>query len=650
MAVSIIQTPTQAFVMIPRPGAIPPQRTRHRTNTPSTSTTSTPRRKNPEDHRQAASFGKSRRLFAAAATGSSSSDATTTTNCDILVLGSGPAACAIASLMSADSWNVVLADQNVDRDWVPNYGAWKDEWEAVLDRYSRAGVNLQGGNCGKGVDREWSVTDCFFGGSFDIPSDSRMRLDRPYLRLDRYAIKESLLEQSKKNLQILKANHRSKAIGVNLYSPPGSLVHDEDGTTIELVASDGTTQMVRSRLVVDCTGHETSLVLRETRDPSRPPGFQIAYGCLVDVAERDPTSNKIGPYDKEAMTLFDYRTDHFDTNPGWQKKAEAAPTFMYAMPLQGNQIFFEETSLVARPAVSFQECIDRCTERLKFHNIEVTKVYEEEYCYIPMGGALPMKDQRIIALGGSAAMVHPSTGFHACRCLMGATDLAKAIASELRATPSPNLDRAAAAAYHALWSPSNVQQRNFAVFGGEFLMKQNVVGLRGFFDGFFRLPLVQWGGFLAGWPGLPNNDQHETWLARISYGINFLVRLPPQVAFDMIASIVSYSLKEGTPLLQSVTPFFGAPSSYEYSRNVDRVGDVAVKLEAKKLIQASQVTEVLPVAFEEEDEEEVRSSTAAPGQEGSSLSSRPQASAQLPTEATTASAPPSSPQEVDSFQ
>lgn len=552
--------------------------------------------------------------------------------------------------MSADSWNVVLADQNVDRDWVPNYGAWKDEWEAVLDRYSRAGVNLQGGNCGKGVDREWSVTDCFFGGSFDIPSDSRMRLDRPYLRLDRYAIKESLLEQSKKNLQILKANHRSKAIGVNLYSPPGSLVHDEDGTTIELVASDGTTQMVRSRLVVDCTGHETSLVLRETRDPSRPPGFQIAYGCLVDVAERDPTSNKIGPYDKEAMTLFDYRTDHFDTNPGWQKKAEAAPTFMYAMPLQGNQIFFEETSLVARPAVSFQECIDRCTERLKFHNIEVTKVYEEEYCYIPMGGALPMKDQRIIALGGSAAMVHPSTGFHACRCLMGATDLAKAIASELRATPSPNLDRAAAAAYHALWSPSNVRQRNFAVFGGEFLMKQNVVGLRGFFDGFFRLPLVQWGGFLAGWPGLPNNDQHETWLARISYGINFLVRLPPQVAFDMIASIVSYSLKEGTPLLQSVTPFFGAPSSYEYSRNVDRVGDVAVKLEAKKLIQASQVTEVLPVAFEEEDEEEVRSSTAAPGQEGSSLSSRPQASAQLPTEATTASAPPSSPQEVDSFQ
>src|SRR3569623_25750 len=173
-----------------------------------------------------------------------------------------------------------------------------------------------------------------------------------------------------------------------------------------------------------------------------------------------------------------------------------------------------------------------------------------------MGGALPMKDQRVIALGGSAAMVHPSTGFHACRALMGATDVARAITNELK-SPQPNLDRAAAAAYHALWAPSNVRQRNFAVFGGEFLMEQNVVGLRGFFDGFFRLPLAQWGGFLAGWPGLPNNDQHETWLARILYGLNFIVKLPPVVALDMLSSIISYSIAEGTTLLQSVTPFFG---------------------------------------------------------------------------------------------
>jgi lycopene beta-cyclase len=143
-------------------------------------------------------------------------------------------------------------------------------------------------------------------------------------------------------------------------------------------------------------------------------------------------------------------------------------------------------------------------------------------------------------------------------------------------------------------------QRNFAVFGGEFLMKQNVKGLRGFFDGFFKLPLEYWGGFLAGWPGLPWNEYHESWLARLWYGLSFVVRLPPVVALDMAASIAAYTITEGVPLPQSVTPFLGKPASYEYERNKDTIGDVAVKEEARRMIQESKVTEDLPVAFEAE--------------------------------------------------
>ena len=268
------------------------------------------------------------------------------------------------------------------------------------------------------------------------------------------------------------------------------------------------------------------------------------------------------------------------------------------MPLKGNQIFFEETSLVARPAVSFQECKDRCYRRLEHLGIQVTKVYEEEFCYIPMGGALPAKDQRIIAVGGSAAMVHPSTGYHLCRCMMGAADVAQAVTNELK-SENPNLDRAAASAYHSLWTPENIRQRNFAVFGGEFLMKQNVVGLRGFFDGFFRLPLPMWAGFLAGWPGLPNNDKHESWLSRMVYGLTFVTKLPPSIAADMLASIVGYIIAEGVPLAQSVTPFVGEPISYEYKENNDKVGDVAAKAEARSMLAASAVEEVVPIAFGE---------------------------------------------------
>lgn len=41
---------------------------------------------------------------------------------------------------------------------------------------------------------------------------------------------------------------------------------------------------------------------------------------------------------------------------------------------------------------------------------QVTHVEEEEYCLIPMGGVLPTHPQRVLAIGGTAGMVHPSTG------------------------------------------------------------------------------------------------------------------------------------------------------------------------------------------------------------------------------------------------
>ena len=42
--------------------------------------------------------------------------------------------------------------------------------------------------------------------------------------------------------------------------------------------------------------------------------------------------------------------------------------------------------------------------------IRVTALHEEEYCLIPMGGVLPRVPQRVLGIGGTAGMVHPSTG------------------------------------------------------------------------------------------------------------------------------------------------------------------------------------------------------------------------------------------------
>ena len=51
--------------------------------------------------------------------------------------------------------------------------------------------------------------------------------------------------------------------------------------------------------------------------------------------------------------------------------------------------------------------------------IRVTALHEEEYCLIPMGGVLPCVPQRVLGIGGTAGMVHPSTGEHRRRSPLG---------------------------------------------------------------------------------------------------------------------------------------------------------------------------------------------------------------------------------------
>lgn len=68
----------------------------------------------------------------------------------------------------------------------------------------------------------------------------------------------------------------------------------------------------------------------------------------------------------------------------------------------------------------------------------------------------------------------------------------------------------------------------------------------------------------------------------------------------MLGSIIGYS-SSTVQLLQSVTPFFGEPYSYKYDRNMDRVGDVAAKAEARTMIRGSNVVPDVPVMFDDEN-------------------------------------------------
>mmetsp|Transcript_63572 Transcript_63572/g.175318 ORF Transcript_63572/g.175318 Transcript_63572/m.175318 type:complete len:511 (-) Transcript_63572:915-2447(-) len=416
---------------------------------------------------------------------------------DVAVVGGGPAGYAMAALMSsAHGASVALVDPNPEGCWPNNYGEWREEWQRLSERLGMPELM----DC---VTREWEITDTFFGGSFGAPWDERTRLNRAYVQVDRQALKELLSNKiaTSGRCEVISAKLNAKLVASNIFD--NGIVHDSVGSTLTL--STGAT--VRAKVVLDATGFESKLVAREAKEVSGnweelEPGYQIAYGFACELEDG------LGPYDANAMTLFDYRTDHFDEGSTLLADAENRPTFVYVMP-QGEQAngrqkaFFEETSLVGRGErrLGFAECKKRLDLRLKHLGVKVVPgtIEEEEFCYIPMGGALPDLTQRVVAVGGAAATVHPSTGYQLCRMLASSTDIAAALSQEL-AAPSFSPDCAAAAAYRSIWSPSLRLQRDFQVYGGEFLMAQPVEKLRGFFSAFFKLDTILWGGFLAGWP------------------------------------------------------------------------------------------------------------------------------------------------------
>ena len=493
---------------------------------------------------------------------------------DVAIIGSGPAGSALSwALSSREKLKVALIDPKIDDEssWRNNYGSWSEEWSTLAQRMPE--LDLE--EC---VDKRWKTTDCFFGGSWGIPESEKVKLDRGYVRVDRKALRKHLLERSPSVDRIKGAvNARVSAECRNVFDT-SNIVHDKTGTSLTVQKDDGKEEVIRSKIVVDCTGFESRLTSRTTG--RMEPGYQIAFGFEVDVAG-------YGDYDPEAMLLFDYRTSHLPNQEAFP------PTFMYAMPMGPGKtpgslrVFFEETVLVSRPALSIAECERRADLRLK--HLGMTQVSDKEdleFCYIPMGGPLPDKYQRIVAFGAAAAIVHPATGYQLCRCLCATTDLASALGTALRDDLAPDI--AARAAYAALWSPKTSLQRDFAVFGGEFLLTLDAVDLRGWFTAFFQLPTDVWSGFLAGWPGLPGNTNHESRLSRLLFGLDMFRRLPPPVALKLTTFLLKFSLSDGDTLLRSVTPFFGdgdasfpvASVSFDDDSSFDRpIGDAVVKNE-----------------------------------------------------------------------
>eukprot|EP00250_Pteridium_aquilinum_P005280 c15398_g1_i1 orf=88-1599(+) len=369
---------------------------------------------------------------------------------DLIIVGAGPAGLAVAKQVSAAGLSVCCIDPAPQSIWPNNYGVWVDEFEAMdlLD-------------C---LDTTWASAVVY------IDDEKTKALNRPYGRVDRRRLKAKMMEACISNGVTF---HQAKALKVS---------HETDNSCV--MCSDGL--LIKADVVLDATGFSRSLV---NYDKPYNPGYQVAYGIVAEV--------DCHPYDVDKMVFMDWRDSHLNGDPVAKRGNEQLPTFMYAMPFSSTRIFLEETSLVARPGVPIEVIQKRMVKRLKHLGINVKSIEEDERCVIPMGGPLPSLTQRVVGIGGTAGMVHPSTGYMVARTLATAPTVADSIVKRLGNKKEFNPCDLSAGVWNDLWPMDKRQQREFFCFGMDVLLSFDLAGTRRFFDSFFELEPYHWHGFLS---------------------------------------------------------------------------------------------------------------------------------------------------------
>ncbi|TXG70151.1 hypothetical protein EZV62_005086 [Acer yangbiense] len=115
-----------------------------------------------------------------------------------------------------------------------------------------------------------------------------------------------------------------------------------------------------------------------------------------------------------------------------------------------------------------------------------------------MGGPLTVLPQRVVGIGGTAGMVHPSTGYMVARTLAAAPIVANSIVRCLGSDRrSLSEDDLSAEVWKDLWPIERRRQREFFCFGMDILLKLDLQGTRRFFNAFFDLEPHYWHGFLS---------------------------------------------------------------------------------------------------------------------------------------------------------
>lgn len=402
---------------------------------------------------------------------------------DILIIGAGPAALRIAAACAVRGMSVSCVAPEPRAQWLPRYGAWDDELSDLQLPKS----------C---IEASWPQTVAF--------TPRQQDLQRGYVRLSTDGLQQHLLE---------KADDAGAHLQAGLVD---AVEHHEAYSAVALRSGAA----MRARVVVDATGHGSNFV-RKAGD--RPCAWQLAYGQLLRV----PGGH---PWDVGQMTLMDFRLPK-TADSHWR----TTPTFLYAMPIDDEHVFVEETSLIHTAPPDTDTLAERLALRLRWMGVHGEPL-EEERCRIRMTGPAPVVGQRTLAYGAAAGMIHPATGYQLARLLREAPRVADAIAGGLGHSPQ----EAASAAWRTLWPAK--RRRTWALynFGAEILGTLNHSQTVAFFEAFFRLQPAQWQGFHSA--TLPPGGVARAMTA-------FFLSAPQPIRRRLVAASASRS---GATLLRSV--------------------------------------------------------------------------------------------------
>lgn len=374
---------------------------------------------------------------------------------DLIVIGCGPAGLALAAESAKLGLKVGLVGP--DLPFTNNYGVWEEEFKAL---------GLEG--C---IEQVWRDTVVY------IDDDNPIFIGRPYGRVSRHLLHEELVK-------------RCFESGVSYLSAKVErIMEGHDGHSLVACERDIT---IPCRLATVASGAASGKLLQYEVGGPRVC-VQTAFGVEVEVES--------SPYDPNIMVFMDYR-DYSKQN--FDSPEAKYPTFLYAMPMSPTRIFFEETCLASIDAMPFDLLKKKLMARLQTMGVRIIKTYEEEWSYIPVGGSLPNTEQRNLAFGAAASMVHPATGYSVVRSLSEAPKYASAIANIIKRGSSKsaillqrNVQNISMQAWNTLWPQERKRQRAFFLFGLALIVQLDIEGTRTFFRTFFQLPKWMWEGFLG---------------------------------------------------------------------------------------------------------------------------------------------------------